>query len=147
MKQYLLMSFIFALLCSCDADDNVHAEIPSVVLNAFHREFPQAGEVGWQQRDTVFEVDFELSGRDQSVLVNSEGRIVGQKREIDIREVPAKVISGLSRNFERSDLGDPELVIMKDRTYYQLELDKILFDEKIVLDEAGKIITNLPYWE
>lgn len=147
MKQYVLLSLLFTLLCSCDADDNVHTEVPSVVLNAFHREYSQALQVGWQQRDTLYEVDFEINDRDHSALVNAEGKIVGKKKEISVDKIPPKVISGLTRNFKMSDLGDPELVELNGRIVYQLELDKFLFDEKIVLDEAGKLITNIPYWE
>ena len=147
MKQFVLLSLFTLLLCSCDSDDNIHTEIPSVVLNAFHGHFPEAAEAEWQKRDSLFEVDFELAEVDHSALINPEGSIVGKKKDISLNEIPATVISGLTRNFERSDLGDPELVERNGRSFYQLELEKILFDKKIVLDETGKIITNLPYWE
>ena len=141
------MSLLFALLFSCDSDDNVHTEIPSVVLNAFHQEYPKALEEGWRQKDSLYEVDFEIGDRDHSARLSAEGRIIGEKREIAMKEIPQAVLSGLNRNFERSDLGDPELVELRGRSLYQLELDKILFDEKIVLDETGKNITNIPYWD
>jgi len=147
MKQYMYLFFLTALLSSCDSDDNVHLEVPSVVLNTFHRGFPEAVEVDWQQRDSLYEVDFEIGDRDRSALINAAGRIIGEKQEIRLEEIPSKVMSGLNRNFERSDLSDPERVELQGRTLYQLELDKFLFDEAIVLDDEGKIITNIPYWD
>lgn len=147
MKQYVYLWFLAGILCSCDSDDNVHMDVPSVVLNTFQREYPEAMEVDWQQRDSLYEVDFELANRDHSALLNSVGRIVGTKHEILLKDIPSVVLGGLQKNFDRSDLNDPERVELNGRTFYQLELDKFLFDEEIVLDEEGKMITDIPYWD
>ena len=89
----------------------------------------------------------ELAGDDNSALLNAEGQIIGTKREISIREIPSQVLSGLERNFSSFDLDEPEQLVIDGETFYQLEVEKILFDKKIVLDTTGKINTNLPYWE
>ena len=138
---------LLGLLVSCDDDDNVHTRVPSLVLNGFHREFPQALEVGWLQRDSLYQVDYEIAGDDNSALLNAEGQIIGTKREISIREIPSQVLSGLEKNFSSLDLDEPEQLDINGETFYQLEVEKILFDKKIVLDTTGKINTKLPYWE
>lgn len=147
-RGFILLALLsLLLLTSCDEDDNLHTRIPSVVLNAFHSEYPRALEVGWIERDSLFQVDFEVGDEDLSSLLNAEGQIVGIKSEISLKDIPMEVLSGLQKNFGNSELDEPELVEINDEIFYQLEVDKILFDEKIVLDERGKINTNLPFWE
>lgn len=147
MRRFVIASFFVGMLCSCDSDDNVHRNIPSVVLNSFHMKYPQATQVEWKKPASVYEVDFEISDRDHSARLDPEGKLVGLKREISKNDLPAGVISGLRRNFDRADLEDPEIVETTEGTFYQLELDQFLLDEKVVLDEFGKINRNLPYWE
>ena len=143
----IIFPLLLALLVSCDEDDNVNTSIPSLVLNSFHQEFPQALEVGWQQRDSLYQVDYELAGEDNSALINTEGEVIGTKREIALREIPGEVLKGLNRNFDKAHFDEPERVEFNGETFYQLEVEKLLFDKKIVLDRSGKINTNLPYWE
>ena len=140
-----LLSLLF--LTSCDEDDNLHTEIPSLVLNGFHSEYPRALEVGWIQRDSLYQVDFEVGDEDFSSLLNAEGEIVGRKSEISLKDIPSGVLSSLRKNFGDSELDEPELVEIHGETFFQLEVDKVLFDKKIVLNEEGMINTNFPFWE
>ena len=118
-----------------------------MVLNSFKIKYPQATDISWQRSSEGHEVDFEVGKIDHSLLLNDRGEIIQQKQEISLNEVPEKVLSSLRKNFEQKDLEDPERLLIGTATYYQLEIDQALLDQKVVLDENGKMSENIPYWE
>ena len=146
VSRFLLLPLLVAFM-ACDSDDTRNTEVPSLVLNSFKIKYPQATDISWQRSSEGHEVDFEVGKIDHSLLLNDRGEIIQQKQEISLNEVPEKVLSSLRKNFEQKDLEDPERLLIGTATYYQLEIDQALLDQKVVLDEDGKMSKNIPYWE
>ena len=145
MKQlFWILSLV--LLIACDSDDYSIAGIPSIVLNEFRLSFPDAKDVEWVSRDSLYEVNFEVDNVEHAALFNGKGNVIRRKQEISISEIPPEVLTGLSRNFRKDEIEDPEIIEDAGSVHYQMELKKILFDDKIVLDKNGKTNPNLPFW-
>lgn len=148
MKTIKLIAFLLFLpLLSCDSDDTRNSEIPSVVLNSFNLKYPDAVDVSWEEKEEGHEADFEVGNIDYKALLAPTGELLQLKHEISLQDVPEEVFSSLRKNFKPKDFEDPEKVMIGSNTYYQLEIDQFLLDEKVVLDEKGKISKNVNYWD
>ena len=132
---------------SCDNDDYPHSEIPSVVLNEFRAEYPEASDADFSQAAENYEVDFEVKGRDYKVLINASGSILKEKKEISLNELPPKVRETLQKEFEVENIEDPEKVTTAGKVHYQAEVRRFFLNEEIALDKTGKRDKMLNYWK
>ena len=142
-----LVLVVGSLLYSCDNDDYPFAEIPSVVLNEFKTEFPNATDIEFTSSGKNFEVDFEVGGKDSKVFIAPPGTILKEKKEISWNELPPVVRQTLKKKFGENKINDPELVKSDGTIYYQVQVNKFLFEKNVVLDKTGKEITALKYWK
>ena len=144
--KWALPLILFGLFLSCDADDYPNADIPSVVLNEFRSSYPEASEVEWEQVKDLYEVDFELGGKDAKAMFQISGDILREKQDINLKALPREVIESLEKEFGKGKIEDPEMVISKDQRYYQVEISKFLFNKEMVIDEQGVNLTSVSFW-
>ncbi len=146
----LLRSFLVIFLCftlaSCDNDDYPYADIPSVVLNHFWAEFPQAKEVEFREIDGKYEIEFEQEDKERKALVSLQGNLLREKIEITLKELPSAVTQSIERLFPEKDVEDFELVRAGEEIYYQVQIDRFFRDKKIVLDKFGELDSSKKFW-
>lgn len=132
---------------SCDDDDYPYAEVPSVVLNEFRAQYPDAKDAVFNQNAEGYEVDFEVYEKDHSAIIGSAGNILKEKKEITWNELPPEVQATLQTLYKEKKIEDPERVKLGQEILYQVEVKRFFSDEKIVLNQAGKTDPDLNYWK
>lgn len=134
-------------MLSCDDDDYPFSEVPSVVLNSFRTEYPDATDAEFSKEGENYEVEFEIAGNDNAALINPSGNILKEKKEIPWDSIPAEVREKLDNEYGKKDIKDPELVRTGEEIHYQAEVERFLTDEKVVLDKTGKQDSGLDFWK
>ncbi len=146
MKRIILMTAILAgMFISCDNDDSPNVETPSVVLNTFQSEFPDATDVEWEKFQEDFEVEFEIENNDHTAILTSEGNLRKYKYDILISELPGPVTATIKTNYESNKIDDTEILIIDGVTYYQVEFEKTLMDEQVVFNATGEMNPDIEY--
>ena len=143
----VFITMVVLVLLSCNDDDYPYAEVPSVILNQFWSQYPDATDAEFNEIDSGYEVDFEISGVDHSAVFNSSGMILKEKKEIEWNELPPAVRQILQKEYGQKKMEDLARVKIGEENYYQAEVSRFIVDEKIVLNAAGKMNLNLDYWK
>lgn len=143
----LFLLLLSVLLLSCDDDDYPFADVPSVVLNEFWTQYPDAKNAEFNSFGMDYEVDFDLYGRDHSAIIGSSGNVLKEKKEVTWNELPTKVQQTLQKDYGQTKIEDPEWVRSAEENYYQAEVNNIFIDKKLVLNSAGEIQVNTNYWK
>lgn len=147
MKKLLLLScLILALFISCDKDDAPNTEVPSLILNSFQTEFPNAADVEWEENTGDYEVEFEIEKIDHTVLLNADGDILKLKQDIMTSELPEAVVSLLETEYTDNKIDDIEKLTMNEKIYYQVEFEGLL-DKKVVITETGTVASEISFWD
>lgn len=148
MRQLIFSTILFAgFLISCDADDNSNVETPSVVLNTFQSKFPNAQDIEWEKIQDNFEVEFEVDQTEYTALLSPDGKLIKHKNDISLSELPEAVRLYLEEGYETKNIDDIEVLNIEESTYYQVEIERDLSTEKIVLDINGEIIGDIEYMD
>lgn len=150
MKRFILCIAIFAggLLVSCDSDDSPNVDTPSVTLNSFQSEFPNAKDVEWEElQNGDYEAEFEINRIDHKALLNKEGNLIKYKYEILASELPELVNNAIDSNYDRSQLDDTEILKIDGKTFYQVEFDQIPMDKHVIFNEAGEESPDVEYFD
>lgn len=131
---------------SCDSDDYPHTEVPSVILNKFWIHFPNATDVEFTKSGENFEVEFEYKGQDAEALIEQPGIILQEKIEVSFEELPVEIQKSV-RKIGRHNIKNFERVKTKEQIIYQMKEKRFWFDKKMVMDEAGNLVSASNYWD
>ena len=146
LRKFFLVAIGISLL-SCDNDDYPYAEVPSVVLNEFWSQYPDASDAEFSELGKDYEVDFEVNKIDQAALISPSGELLKEKIEITWNDLPARVQKTLERDYGRRKIEDPEKIKVGEDIFYQVEVDRFFRNERLVMDASGNIETAMSYWK
>nr|WP_294859545.1 PepSY-like domain-containing protein [uncultured Fluviicola sp.] len=139
MKGLKLMVWAFLPIafgsCASTIDQQ---EIPSVVINAVMTRYPDATDLEWEVKDGTYEAEFDLGKDDYEVWVNPQGTILKVEQEIRISQIPAAVLNKVKSDFDGFKMDDAKRVEIAKNTYYEIELEGKLGDQKIVYSSKGE---------
>jgi hypothetical protein len=147
MKRILFTSLLAIAISSCNMKDQIAAnQVPSVVLNAFQKQYPEAADVKWEKQNSDFEVEFERDNVEYTALINQQGDIFKIKHDATLEEIPETVLEKIKADYADYTIDDVEVLKDGENTYFQLEFDKKLADKEIVVSEAGEVL-DIAYWD
>lgn len=146
MTRLLISAFLLTTIISCD-NDIALSEVPSVVENTFKSTFPNARDVEWEKYGEDFEVDFELNNIDYSARIDAKGNLLSHKYDIDMSEIPTKVLGFLEQEYKGKIYDDSEVLVQDGVSYYQVEIDGFLSDTRVVVDSLGNKKENIKTWK
>lgn len=124
------------------AQDIPQSQVPSVVLNAFKKEFPKASDMEWELKGDVYEVEFEIGFTDHELTLDNTGKILKHKQDIKQSDLPQAVSSAIAKDFAGFRLSDISKTTTEGSTTFKLDLKKGTEEWEIVFDEAGKILSK-----
>ena len=133
----IVLVFLSITFGSC-ASTIEQQEIPSVVINAVMTKYPDATDLEWEVKNGVYAAEFDLGKEDYEVWVNPQGTILKVEQEIEHTEIPAAVIAKVKADFNGFKLDDAKRVEIAKNTYYEIELDGTLGDQKVVYSAKGE---------
>lgn len=138
MRRVIILTVILAsMLMSCNSNDDPNLDTPSLVLNAFQTKFPEATDVEWEKSKAGYEVVFEIENIDHTAIIESDGKLIKYKYEILSSELPEAVKNTIKTNYGISKIDDSEILKVDEITYYQIEIDGGLMDDKLIFNSNG----------
>jgi uncharacterized membrane protein YkoI len=140
MKHLLVLITVLALLCF-SAYGQTNKEVPPAVKAAFAKKFPAAKDVKWdKENDNEWEAEFELDGKELSANFDNAGLWTETGYELESKDIPAVVITAITKEFSGYKIEESELSESKDGKVYEFELEK--GKDKLEVDVApdGKIL-------
>ncbi|MDF9801391.1 putative membrane protein YkoI [Catalinimonas alkaloidigena] len=138
----IISLFIFSgALMSCAQDINLN-DIPSVVLNTFKTNFPDARDVEWEKHGDDYEVEFDHNQIDHNAYIDAMGELILYKYDIRPSELPEAVKNTIQVDFKDYQIDDAELVEKGGEKLYDVELDSNLADRQVVLTQDGQVTEN-----
>ncbi|KAA9340090.1 PepSY-like domain-containing protein [Adhaeribacter soli] len=144
MKALTLALFLSASSFFSFAQDIKETEVPSVVMNSFKGQFADALKPEWEKKGSNYEVEFNSGTIERKVILDASGKVLMQKQEIALTELPASIASALKQNYGSYELEEAEKIEFDGKTYYEVELERFFLGKELVLTAEGKE-TKLPY--
>jgi len=143
---YLSIPLIFLSTIACD-NEIKSGQVPSIVENTFKSHFPDALDMEWETLNDDYQVSFEIENVDHDALLDSSGKLLKYKYEIDGTTMPKNIKSSLEQKYPQEKWDDPEHIMDGNSEYFQLELDGFFKNQKMVVDSMGKAMPNIKYWD
>jgi hypothetical protein len=142
MKKLSIMFLLLSAGCA-SAQDMPQQNVPAVVVNAFQQKFPQQSMVEWELKKGLYEAEFEIKNLDHSVYLDSTGKIVRYKQEINAADLPEAVKTSIEKNFNGYKIDDVKKIEEGSAVSYKVELEKGQDERKVTFGTDGKIIKNI----
>lgn len=139
MKNLMITAAALLLTNFAFAQDLSSSEVPSVVLNSFHKSFPKSTGVEWEQKGENYNAEFDINWRDHEVWISKNGAILKHKQELKQSELPAAVTSQLKKNYNTYRIDDVDQYEVNKKFYYKVELKKHDQERKMIFDQQGKL--------
>jgi hypothetical protein len=135
---FLLTGSLLLGLNVSEAMDIVHAPIPDKVLEKLNSLYPNLKEpITWKEGGGKYKADFVLNNKSISLVFKKDGEIIDSKVEIEMSELPAKVLAPLKKDYLDNDykivyimkklvegVESYEIEVMKGRIVYVMRYDK-----------------------
>jgi len=120
--------------------------VPKPVLEAFHKAYPQAADIKYEEEKeagkTVYEVEFKDQGVKREASYAAEGTLVETEESIKPDELPAAVTEALKKAHPHATVKEAEKLMKPDGSVhgYEVEIKDGKKELEIHLDAAGKIL-------
>ncbi|MBW8683590.1 PepSY-like domain-containing protein [Chitinophaga rhizophila] len=142
-KRTILLSVLtFFIFGTAFAQKIPSKDVPSVVLNNFQTKFRNAEDVEWKHKNNYYEVEFEINHRDYEIKYNPKGGVISYEEELDVNTVPSNIQSAIKTKYPNSTVREAEKKEKNGLTYKVGIKDAAGEKWDIVLDQAGKIISE-----
>ncbi|WP_165806023.1 PepSY-like domain-containing protein [Marixanthomonas spongiae] len=146
MKQTLFLILIAFISLGCEYDV-AERDVPSIVVNALKLGFPNTNDREWEKTAEYYIVEFENDADvDYKVKLDGRGNILMYKYELSKDQLPKTVQDSISIRYPNAEIDELEVLYLKRKKYYQIEMEKSFKDLKKVVDLKGQV-TEIPYWD
>ena len=144
-KQILIIGAALAMISAVNAQEIPQNQVPSVILNDFHQQFPKATDIEWEMDGSSHHVEFELGWNiDHEIWYTTDGKISKHKEEISKKELPKAVQNSIEANFKGYSIDDLERITDNSDTFYKMELKNLIKkDWDVIFNASGKIISQI----
>lgn len=139
-----VMAFLTTLGQSFGQDIS-QLKVPSLIVNRFQQDYPEARDVEWERKDSLYEVDFELGwiNNDHEIRYDAEGKVVWHKKEISKGDLPQEVKDRLSADYKFYWIKDVKEIEENNQIIYTLEAKSLTREWKLTLDKEGNILDKV----
>ena len=116
MKKLVIVIAIIMVSLVSFAQKIKEQNVPQIIKNALLQKFPNAKEVKWDKEGKNFEASFDLNNIDNSVLFNSDGKIVETETEIKVSQLPKSALQYLNDNYKNQKVKEAAKIITEKFT-------------------------------
>lgn len=143
MKSLSLIILGTAISIASCGQDIPDSKVPSVVLNAVQAKYPGATDVEWEKKKTNYEAEFKTDSMKLTLLVDGNGKIIQQKKDISNDALPAGILAAVKSAYAGYEIDDVEQIEKNGTIIYEVELEaKGKKDLKLFYSADGKLVTN-----
>lgn len=129
------MAIVFAAI-TVNAQKIKEAEVPTIVIATFAKQYPNTKANGWEKEKGSYEAEFEFNKTEMSVLIDVKAGILETETKIKVIELPKTIIDYCKQNFKEEIKEASRIVDSKGTITYEVEINKM--DE--LFDNSGKFI-------
>ncbi|WP_276495734.1 PepSY-like domain-containing protein [Pontibacter litorisediminis] len=115
-------------------------EVPEGVKTQFASLYPDVKNPDWDEEDAGFEAEFELGGRERSVLFSPSGQLLQVEEEIAANSLPPQVLAYMQQYFDKYTVDESSLVKEGGTTRYVVELEHRNQEVELTFDQSGNLI-------
>lgn len=148
MKKLIAAGLLCIPFVGCDQGKDIPAmEVPSVVVNTLNTEFSNATDMEWETIGDNYQSEFEVKSVDHKALIGPKGALLKYTYEININDLPEKVIQAIKQNYPSEKVEDAYVLKIEDGTFYEIEFEGWLRDKHKVFTPTGTENKNIEHWE
>ncbi|WP_243409449.1 SdiA-regulated domain-containing protein [Pontibacter virosus] len=126
-------------LSSCDQIWSAR-NVPDAVKVKFVESYPTIKRVDWDRMDSLYEAEFEISGRERKALFLEDGTLLSYTEEIEQQYLPKSVVAKLQQEFNNYKIEEVHRVQENNMTSFVVELEKGTRDIWLRYNEAGELL-------
>ncbi len=135
---YIIISSVFMIIFSANAQQNDSTDAPVNVMKAFKTAHPLAKDVTWDKDGLNYEANYKEDEEDYSVIINDLGKILETEKEISPAELPPGVIKYINDNYKGYTLtGAAWINDDSGNVTYEAEIKKENITKDIMFDQNG----------
>ncbi len=140
IKALQVLSILFLGATSLFAQDIQEAQVPSVIVNNFKKEFPKAKDVEWEKKGDQYNVDFEIGwGTDYEAWFSESGKLIKYKQEISEADLPQPIKDAIQKEYAGYRIDDAKKIVKNGVDTYKVEIEKGQDERKLVFSKDGKL--------
>lgn len=130
---------IVVVLLSVGVTLGQESRMPDAVEEAFRSSFAGATNIDWERERDMYEIEFEMDRAEHKILFDESGNIVEHKAEIASSDLPAEVMNTINTQYKEKQIDEIEKIEKDGRVVYQVEFERFMFDDKVIIGSDGKI--------
>ncbi|MEZ5174004.1 MAG: PepSY-like domain-containing protein [Bacteroidia bacterium] len=139
MKKLFLISTLFLLVFSLNAQKVKENKVPEKVKSALIQQYPKADEIKWEKENNAYEAEFEMNEIEYSVLINESGTITETEIEIKYEELPQAVKTSFKAEYPEKKIKEVSKITMSDGTVsYEVEINS----GDLIYNSNGELISS-----
>lgn len=146
MKKSIALLMTIALLVV--AQNTLFAQlrkVPAAVTEAFKKKYPNAQEVEWKDKVTVFVAEFKENGTEYEARFTNKGEWKSTENEIGVTDIPAEVKDGYSKSkFTDWEIDEAyKIHVPGDKVEYRLHIRKNDVQKKnLLFSSDGRLLKD-----
>lgn len=138
MKKSVIIVVTLVLSTIAFAQKVQATKVPEIVTKSLISKYPNAKNVKWDKEENNYEASFENNKTENSVLFNSNGKIIETEVEISTAQLPKSILSYLSKNYKDQKVKEAAKIISeKGIVTYEAEIK----GKDLLFDENGKLLS------
>ena len=120
-------------------------KIPAEVTDAMKEKYPNASNVEWKDKITVFQASFEMDGTTYAAKFNSKGEWQSTEKTLAESDLPADVKDGLDKSkYSDWEIKSVSIIYLpEDKSQYHLLVQKSdLQKRNLLFNPQGKLLRD-----
>lgn len=120
-------------------------KVPAAVTEAFKKKYPNAQDVEWKDKVTVFVAEFKEGASEYEARFTNKGEWKGTENELAVAQIPTAVKDG----YDKSKYTDYEIInaykiaVPGDKVEYRLHVKKSDLQQKnLLFSSDGKLLKD-----
>ncbi|MCU0359499.1 MAG: hypothetical protein MUF75_02090 [Bacteroidia bacterium] len=116
-------------------------EVPTSVLQAFRKDFPDVKAKSWEKEGDAYEAEFKINKTESSAVYNASGVFLEKEIEIKASELPKFVLDYFEKNQPGKKIKEASKITAADgRITFEVEMEdtEYKFQEEVGLFEVEK---------
>jgi biopolymer transport protein ExbD len=111
-------------------------QVPASTKAAFEKQYPGVnGE--WDKEDSNYEVEFKQDGKEMSMVIDKNGKVVETETDIPVADLPQAIRDYMKQNYSGSKIDEATKIIKSDgEINYEAEVSH----KDVLFDANGKFI-------
>ncbi|MBN8692347.1 MAG: PepSY-like domain-containing protein [Bacteroidetes bacterium] len=143
MKKVIIILSVTSFVCgNISAQDIKESDVPTAVVSAFKKQYPNVKEVEWEKEGDNYEAEIELvqvpmdgKGKkrevEKSLEYTATGELVKTEEQIEIKALPAAINDYVNKNYPGKKIKEASKITEANGTIkYEAEVEKqdLIFD-------------------